>query len=175
MIRTFNAAVAGASTTTRRSVVLASPTSPQARRSEIVSSWRIFITACRLACGASVLPEGDLERLDIQMRLGQQLLQLRVLRLELAQALGFRYLHSAELRPPTVERRIAETVLTTQVFTATPASASFKNPMICCSVIAASSRPALLSETDFTNFPVVSSKGCRSHDQGTCAGTRLSE
>ena len=46
MIRTFNAAVAGASTTTRRSVVLASPTSPQARRSEIVSSWRIFITAC---------------------------------------------------------------------------------------------------------------------------------
>jgi len=134
MIRTFNAAVAGASTTTRRSVVLASPTSPQARRSEIVSSWRIFITACRLACGASVLPEGDLERLDIQMRLGQQLLQLRVLRLELAQALGFRYLHSAELRPPTVERRIAETVLTTQVFTATPASASFKNPMICCSV-----------------------------------------
>src|SRR6187397_1598299 len=101
MIRTFNAAVAGASTTTRRSVVLASPTSPQARRSEIVSSWRIFITACRLACGASVLPEGDLERLDIQMRLGQQLLQLRVLRLELAQALGFRYLHSAELRPPT--------------------------------------------------------------------------
>src|SRR5437762_4138203 len=49
------------------------------------------------------------------MRLGQQLLQLCVLRLELAQALGFRNLHSAELRPPTVERRIAETVLTAQI------------------------------------------------------------
>jgi hypothetical protein len=56
MIRVFNEVVSGASTTTRRNVVLASPTSPQARSSEIVSSWRIFITACRLACGASVLP-----------------------------------------------------------------------------------------------------------------------
>src|SRR5689334_11352327 len=49
------------------------------------------------------------------MGLGQQLLELRVLRLKLAQTFGFVDLHSPELRPPTVERRIAKTVLATQL------------------------------------------------------------
>src|SRR5262245_46733398 len=49
------------------------------------------------------------------MGLGQEFLQLRVLSLELAQALDLMNLHSPKLRTPAVERRIAETVLTAQL------------------------------------------------------------
>src|SRR5436190_7326325 len=49
------------------------------------------------------------------MGLGQKLLQLRVLGFEFAQALGFMNLHPPELRPPTVERRIAKSVLAAQL------------------------------------------------------------
>src|SRR5262245_13970854 len=48
---------------------------------------------------------------DIQHRLGQQLLELRVLVLERLQPLGVRHLHTAELRLVLVERGLRDPVL----------------------------------------------------------------
>jgi hypothetical protein len=70
-----------------------SPTSRQARRADIASAWRIFASACRWPVGlAPLYPEGDLQRLNVKLRFGQQLLELRIFRLELAQPLGFIHL-----------------------------------------------------------------------------------
>jgi hypothetical protein len=46
---------------------------------------------------------------------GQQPLELGVLGFELAQALGFRDLHAAELGAPLVKRRIAEAAIAAQL------------------------------------------------------------
>src|SRR6188768_2764154 len=75
----------------------------------------ILRAASRLACGASALPRSPLQRFDVQMRLRQQLLELGVLSLRLAQPRGFASLHAAELGTPLVERRIAEPVLPAQL------------------------------------------------------------
>src|SRR5262245_10480960 len=62
------------------------------------------------------------------MSLGQQFLQLRVLSLELAQALDLMNLHSPKLRTPSVERRVAETVLTAQLPHWHPGLSFFQKP-----------------------------------------------
>src|SRR5690606_6730698 len=48
-------------------------------------------------------------------RLGQQLLEPRVLRFQRLQALGVGHVHAAELAPPQVERRVTEAVLAAQL------------------------------------------------------------
>jgi hypothetical protein len=68
-----------------------------------------------LRCGASVYPEADLQRLDVQVRFGQQALESRVLRLELLQALGVLRLHPAVLRAPGIEAGRTEAVLPAQL------------------------------------------------------------
>ena len=58
-------------------------------------------------------PEPDLQRLDVQVRLGQQPLQAVVLLF--FQALGVFDLHAAVLGPPLVEAGRAEAVLASQL------------------------------------------------------------
>lgn len=79
MMRTLGASFSALCTTTHLSVVRASPARPQARRSEIVNSWRIFNTVGRLVWGLTLYPEGDLERFNAQIRFGQELLELGAL------------------------------------------------------------------------------------------------
>jgi hypothetical protein len=64
----------------------------------------------------------------------QQLLELRVLPLDLPQPLQLGDLQSTEFGTPAVERRVRKPVLPAKLLTGTPASASFRNPTICCSV-----------------------------------------
>src|SRR6185295_7570740 len=70
--------------------------------------------------GLALYPEGDLERLHIQVRFRQELLQLRVLCFELLQAPHFVQLQSPELRAPAVERCITESVLPAQLLDRNP-------------------------------------------------------
>lgn len=60
-------------------------------------------------------PEADLQRLDVQVRFGQQLLKPAVLGFQRLQALRVGGLHAAVLRPPLVEGRVAEAVLAAQL------------------------------------------------------------
>src|SRR6185312_4633940 len=55
------------------------------------------------------------DHLVLKHLLGQQLLQPRVLRLQLLQALGVRHAHAAELAPPQVVGGLAEAVLAAQL------------------------------------------------------------
>ena len=50
--------------------------------------------------GLALYPEHALERMHVQVRLGQQVLELGVLRLQLAQPPGILRLHAAELGAP---------------------------------------------------------------------------
>ena len=63
---------------------------------------------------------GIRERVHVQMRLGQQPLQLAVLGLELTQTLGVGYFHATELRAPLVEGRVAETALAAHLINRQP-------------------------------------------------------
>jgi len=65
--------------------------------------------------GLAFYAESQLEYSYIQVRLGQQLLQLRVLRFELTQPLRFIDLRSAEFRTPLVERGVAKCMLAAQL------------------------------------------------------------
>ena len=78
--------------------------------------------------GLAFYTEGTLQRLDIQVRLGQELLQLRVLRLELAQPLGLIDLQSAELRALFVERRVTEAVRAAQLLDRHPGLGFLQKP-----------------------------------------------
>jgi hypothetical protein len=51
----------------------------------------------------------------LQHRLGQQLLQLRVLGLQRLQPLGVRHVHAAVLAPPQIEARLREAALAAQL------------------------------------------------------------
>jgi integrase len=52
--------------------------------------------------------EADLQRFDVQMRFGQQRLELAVLGFDVAQPLGVAGLHAAQARSPLVERGVTE-------------------------------------------------------------------
>jgi hypothetical protein len=65
--------------------------------------------------GQALYPQNALERVHIQVGLGQQPLELGVLGFELARALGFSDLHAAELGAPLVKRRIAEATVAAQL------------------------------------------------------------
>jgi len=56
-----------------------SPNKTQARRSEIVVLARMVVTASRRACGSEFSPRDDHQRLSVQHRFGQKLLELEVL------------------------------------------------------------------------------------------------
>src|ERR1700712_1060912 len=71
--------------------------------------------AARLAVGLTLYPEGLVQGVDVQMGLGQQLLELAVLGLKLAQSPGIRHFHAAVLGAPFVEGRVAEAALAAQV------------------------------------------------------------
>jgi fibronectin-binding autotransporter adhesin len=58
---------------------------------------------------------GGVQRVDVQVRLGQQFLELVVLGLQLAQAPGIGHIHAAVLGAPFVEGRVAEAALATQL------------------------------------------------------------
>src|SRR5690606_25297970 len=64
--------------------------------------------------GSPLSAEQLLERRLVQLGFRKQLLQLRVLRLELLQPLGVRHRHPAVLGLPVVERRLADAVLAQQ-------------------------------------------------------------
>jgi len=69
-----------------------------------------------------------LQRLDIEHRLRQQLLELRVLGLELAELAHVRYLHPAVAAAPVVESRITESVLATQILHLHPGLGLLQDP-----------------------------------------------
>src|SRR5690606_27272001 len=79
----------------------ASPARP--RRQPVASAGSVFS------------PRHDPQRFVVQHRLGQQLLEPRVLHFQRLQALGVGHVHAAELAPPQVERRVTETVLAAQL------------------------------------------------------------
>ncbi len=66
---------------------------------------------CACPAGLALYPEADLEGFEIQVGLGQQLLEPGILDLQLLQAPGFLGIHAAVLGPPLVERGLAETAL----------------------------------------------------------------
>ncbi len=70
----------------------------------------ISCTASRRAVGLTLSLGDYFERLDVEVGLGEQLLQPAVFQIEILQALGIRHGHAAELVPPGVERGITETV-----------------------------------------------------------------
>ena len=58
--------------------------------------------------GLALYPEDALEGVDVEVRFGQELLELGVLAFQLFQPPGVGYVHAAELGPPLVERGVAE-------------------------------------------------------------------
>ena len=62
--------------------------------------------------GSALYSEAHLQRLDVQVGLGQQLLELGVLAFDLAQPRDLAGLHAAERGPPLVGGRIAEAAQT---------------------------------------------------------------
>jgi hypothetical protein len=68
---------------------------------------------------------------DVRVGLGQQLLQLGVLALQLTQPLRIGHVHAPVLRAPFVERRVAETALAASFLRGIPASAWRMKSMIC--------------------------------------------
>src|SRR5690606_10378696 len=85
---------------------------PGARSTRSVRACPGLPRAC--VAGLAFYPEADLQRLDIQMGVGQQPLEPAVLGLELLQALGVLGLRAAVLGPPGVEAGGTEAVLATQ-------------------------------------------------------------
>jgi len=65
--------------------------------------------------GLALYPEADLERFDVQVRFGQQLLELAVLGLDLTKHPRVAGLRAAKARPPLVEGRVAESALAAQL------------------------------------------------------------
>jgi hypothetical protein len=65
--------------------------------------------------GLALYPQNALERVHVQVRLGEQPFELGVLGFELAQALGLIDLHAAELGALLVKRRVAETAVAAQL------------------------------------------------------------
>jgi len=88
---------------------------PHALRSEIAVFARIACTASRRAFGLTVFPRHHLERLDVEHRLRQQLLQLRVLTLDLTELASVGRFHPAERATPFIKRRVAKPVLAAQI------------------------------------------------------------
>jgi hypothetical protein len=74
-----------------------------------------------------------LQRRIVQHGVGQQPFQPRVLVLQRPQPLGLRDLQPAELGFPFVNAGVADAMLAAQIGDRTPASCSFKIPMICSS------------------------------------------
>ena len=73
-------------------------------------------------------------RVDLEHRVGQQLLELRVLGVQHPLPLRVRDVHAAEFRLPGMVARLAEAMLPAQFLDRRPASASRRNLMICSSV-----------------------------------------
>ena len=65
--------------------------------------------------GLALYPEANLERFNVEMGLGQQLLEPIALALQVLQARPLGGFHPAEPRPPFIERGIAETALAAQL------------------------------------------------------------
>ena len=82
---------------------------PAAQRSGCVpASWRWL---CVCLAGLALYPEPDLERLQVQVRFGQQFLEPGVLDFKVLQAPGLVGFHAAVLGTPLVERGFAESAL----------------------------------------------------------------
>lgn len=82
----------------------------------------------------ALYPQNALEGVHVQVGLGQQPLELGILRFELAQVLSSRDLHAAELGVPLVKRGMAEAAIAHSSLIGMPASACLRKPMICSSV-----------------------------------------
>lgn len=61
--------------------------------------------------GLALYPESGVQRVNVQVGFGQQLLELVVLGLQFPQPPGIRHVHTAIFSPTFVERCIAETTL----------------------------------------------------------------
>jgi hypothetical protein len=72
----------------------------------LLRAWRV---------GLALYPKGGVERVDVQMGLGQQLLELGVLALELTQSLGIGHVHAAVVRTPLVEGGVTEAAFAAQL------------------------------------------------------------
>ncbi len=84
--------------------------------------------------GSGLSLDDDLQRFHIEHCFGEQFLQPGILHLEVLEPAGFRDFHAAELCAPRVERRVLNPCFLHSSLTGMPGSASFRNPMICCSV-----------------------------------------
>ncbi len=73
------------------------------------------VNQCSLRLRSPLFSQRLAGHLVLEQRLGQQLLEPRVLGLQLAQALGVRDAHAAELGAPQVEGRVTEAVLAAQL------------------------------------------------------------
>lgn len=86
------------------------------------ASWR---WPCACLVGLALYPETDLERLQVKVRFGQQLLEPGILDLKILQAPSLISFHSTVLGAPPVERGLAE-----------PALAANSRPFGRCGVLA---------------------------------------
>lgn len=71
--------------------------------------------------------------LHVEHGFGKQLLQLRILGLQVPQPLGFQDFHAAKFGTPPLKQGVTKTVFPAQFLDQPTASASFRNPIICSS------------------------------------------
>jgi len=86
---------------------------PAARSDRIARSW--WRRRHAWPVGLTLYPEGGVQRVDVQVGFGQQLLQLVVLRLQLTQAPRIGHLHATVLGTPLVEGGVAKAALAAQL------------------------------------------------------------
>ena len=117
-----------------RPVAVASPYASRASLMLEPRSLTAHLATSRRRDGLSFFCEGLRDDVRLDVRLDIQLLQPPVLLLKLLHPSHQRGVHTAEFRPPLVERRRADPVLSADLWYRNPGSACFKTARIWPSV-----------------------------------------